>query len=88
MNEKDVYGKEEDIEELEADEKELKLVTSAEGTMNLDPNPAMRLSFFPPNIAKCSFENNVDIEIQSPKWPSWWFRFWTKIFFGAKWERI
>ena len=22
------------------------------------------------------------------KWPSSWFRFWTWVFFGAKWERI
>jgi hypothetical protein len=27
------------------------------------------------------------ISVRVARWPGWWFRFWTKVFFGAKWTK-
>lgn len=41
------------------------------------PPPKWRVSFLEDTLV-----------VTTPKNASWWFRFWTKFFFGAKWSRL
>lgn len=48
---------------------------------------SMQLELPPPPKWEASFLERTWVFVTA-KNPSWWFRFWTKVFFGAKWTRL
>lgn len=48
---------------------------------------SMQLELPPPPKWEASFLERTWV-FSTAKNPSWWFRFWTKVFFNARWKRL